>query len=320
MRRTTPAGHRLRAFSIFVTIITILTVLTVLTIVPGFADPGDIMGNHLLRKLGVGAPMPLGGIMLFDGSRGRAAAQTELQTKWRDWPRFTPGPIRFTLARDPEFPNDTNHVTLQTCCPSAPSWGYDDVQSVIAHGDAKIHVEWNAMGLYDSLGGAGERPDADAHCSENQGGRDTARCYFNSGVYIQSRYEIQLQAFPLGLDIATHGTRHSLGSIVNEYPPLSNQHKLNGQWQSFDVTFRTARYRGNAKLSDAYISVWWNGVPIHVNRRVTGVASGLANHSGEEMNDTLYGLKLQNETGDVRFRNVWIKKLKIDSTDTAFGD
>ena len=67
------------------------------------------------------------------------------------------------------------------------------------------------------------------------------------------------------------------------------------------------------------MSVWWNGVQIHLNRRVTGLASGLANHSGEEMNDTLYGLKLQDEWGDVRFRNIWVKRLKIDSIGTNFG-
>ncbi len=280
------------------------------------SDLGDIVLEYPARaRIGVGAPTPYGAIMLFDGTHGKAAANQELRAKWKDWERFTPGPILFKIATDPEFPNDTNHATMQTCCPTAQSWGYDDVQSLEAHGDAQIHVEWNSMGKYDNGNIAGENSDADPACSEG----NTGKCYFNSGVYIQSRYEIQLQAFPMGVDIATKGTGHSLGSIVNEFTPTSNQHKGNGVWQSYDVTFRTARYNGSAKTSNGYMSVWWNGVQTHLNRQVTGAASGLANHSGEEMNDTLYGLKLQNETGDVRFRNVWIKKLKIDSTDTNFG-
>lgn len=39
------------------------------------------------------------------------------------------------------------------------------------------------------------------------------------------------------------------------------------------------------------------------------LSAGVANHSGEEVNDTLYGIKLQDELGDVRFRNIWIKKI-----------
>ncbi|MDB5104885.1 MAG: hypothetical protein JWP91_2574 [Fibrobacteres bacterium] len=278
------------------------------------ADLGDIVLDYPARtKIGVGATVPYGSIMLFDGAHGKAEAEKEMQAKWTDWLRFTPGPIMFKIVGDPEFPGDTNRTAMQTCCPTAKSWGYDDIQAKEAHGDAQLHIEWNAMGKYDSGSVAGENPDAKADCSES----NNNQCFFNSGVYIQSRYEIQLQSFPVGVDIATKGTSHSLGSIVNEFTPLANPHKLNGQWQSYDVTFRTARYNGKTRISNGYMSVWWNGVLVHQNREVLGTASG--GNSGENMNDTLYGLKLQNETGDVRFRNIWMKKLKIDSTGTGFG-
>ena len=69
-----------------------------------------------------------------------------------------------------------------------------------------------------------------------------------------------------------------------------------------------------------YMSVWWNGTQVHNNHMVTGTAAGLSNHSGEEHNDpALYGLKLQSEGRDVRFRNVWIKKLVLSQAQTNLG-
>jgi hypothetical protein len=116
--------------------------------------------------------------------------------------------------------------------------------------------------------------------------------------------------------------KHYMGSIVDEHPPLSNQNKKNGVWQAYDITFRSARWkpattnRTGVGDTNARITAWWNGVQTHLNWPATGTAAGIANHSGENMNDTLYGLKLQDELGDVRFRNVWIKNLKIDSLGT----
>jgi hypothetical protein len=73
-------------------------------------------------------------------------------------------------------------------------------------------------------------------------------------------------------------------------------------------------------IVNPYRSVWWNGVLIHNNRKINAGASGLANHSGEEHNDTaLYGLKLQSEGRDVRYRNIWIKSLALPTTQTDFG-
>ncbi len=296
---------------------------------------GDIeLGYPLRSQIGVGAPPPYGAIKLFDGSQGRAAAMVQLQSLWKPWWRFQvagqPGPttgITFTLASDPQYPHDTTHVTLQTCCPTAPSWGYDDLQSKIVHGDAQLHVEWISMGRYDSggtAGTAGENPDTSSDCFPGQ--NPEPPCYFNSGVYVQSRHEIQLESNalpPAPIRDPASGALHALGAIVGEETPGSNQFKGNGQWEAYDITFRTARYLPGHHSGPGdtlgLISVWWNGVQIHRNHRVTGAATGIANHSGEEMNDTLYGLKLQNESGDVRFRNIWLKQLHIDSLGTNFG-
>ena len=274
---------------------------------------GDIVLDYPARAtIGIGATMPYGSTVLFDGSQGRAAANQELQSKWQDWPRFTPSATRqFRLTRDPQFLNDTSRVTLQSCCNTL--WGYDDIQATVGKfQDAQVHVEFNPMGEYDN-------PYDSPAPNSNSGdpfAANTDKGYSNSGVYVASKYEIQIISFAL---TGAPGP-HDIASIVDQYAATSNQNKANGTWQAYDITFRGARFNGSTMATTPYMTVWWNGVQIHNNRVVNAGASGLSNHSGEEHNDTtLYGLKLQSEGRDVRFRKVWIKQLKIDTTKTNFG-
>jgi hypothetical protein len=267
-------------------------------------DLGDIMLDYPERKLDVGAPPIYGASILWDGSKGRAAAQAELLAKWQDWPRFTPSDIKFKLAKDPDFPNDTNKVTIQSCCNTL--WGYDDIQAKEVHGDAQLHVEWIAMGRYDET----ENPDI-GPSGKGQNG------YVNSGVYIQSRYEVQIESQ------GTSDAKHDMASLVDDYAPTTwAPNRPNGKWQAYDITFRSARYNAQGQRTEnARITVWWNGVIVHDNRDARAPATGTSpgTHSGEDLTPILYGLKLQSEGRDVRFRNIWIKHLDIKDPQTKFG-
>lgn len=283
------------------------------------ADLGDIVLDYPARKLDVGTPPVYGALVLFDGTKGKAAAQAELKAKWKDWipgvtgaelAKYTATRDQFKIVKDPEFPNDTNRVTLQSCCNT--QWGYDDIQAMQAHGDAQFHVEFNGMGQYD----ADENPNANDAIDESP----RKPGYYNSGVYVQSRYEIQVRAFTQNK--ATIPGNHDLGGIVDDYAPTANANRPNGQWQAYDITFRSARYDNtDKKLEDARISVWWNGVQVHNNRQAHGSATGIGpdQHSGEPLNATLFGLKLQSEGSDVRYRNIWMKELTLTAAETNLG-
>jgi hypothetical protein len=275
---------------------------------------GDIVLGYPARPtIGVGARTPWGATILFDGSQGRVAANSEMQAKWQDWPRYSPSPIKFRIARDPQYLSDTNRVTLQSCCNTL--WGYDDIQAKVGlFQDMQVHVEFIGMGAYDTPNYDTLTPNANAGDPMGKGQPG----YINSGVYIASRYEVQIQSW------STSPTNipgnHDMGGIVDQFTPTSNQNKANGVWQSYDVTYRGARFTDTVMTTPPYMSVWWNGVLVHDNRVLGAGASGFVQHSGEEHKDTaLYGLKLQSEGRDVRYRNVWVKKLNLPAAQTNLG-
>jgi hypothetical protein len=283
------------------------------------ADVGDIVLDYPPRKLDVGATAPYGAVMLFDGTQGKAAAQAELKAKWKDWipgvtgselSKYTAARDQFRIMKDPEFPNDTNRATLQSCCNQL--WGYDDIQAVQAHGDAQLHVEFIGMGQYDN----DENPNANDAIDESP----RKPGYYNSGVYLQSRYEVQVRAF--SQDHNTLPGNHDIAALVDDYAPSANANRPNGKWQAFDITFRSARYdNAGRKLEDARVTLYWNGVKVHDNRVAHGPATGIGpdQHSGEPLGPTPFGLKLQSEGSDVRYRNIWIKDLNLPTADTNVG-
>ena len=119
----------------------------------------------------------------------------------------------------------------------------------------------------------------------------------NSGVYLQSRYEVQiLDSFGLeGLDHECGGFyKHRKPNVNMCLPPLA--------WQTYDIEFRAPRFdaEGN-KTRHVRISVWHNGVTIHRNVSLTGKTG-----SGAEEGPNPLPIRLQDHGNPVRFRNIWI--------------
>ncbi len=153
----------------------------------------------------------------------------------------------------------------------------NDISTVAGFRDFKLHLEWLAPpgGLAQQAG--------------------------NSGVKLQGRYEIQILNTPRGQTPTTDGA----AAIHQRKAPDSNASLGAGHWQSYDIDFTAARWDGNVKLSDARVTVHWNGVPVHDN-----VAISSPTESSPAESPGLHPILLQAASsaasGPVRFRNVWV--------------
>jgi len=234
------------------------------------------------KNIGVGAKPVRGADVIIDGSR------KTLDDKWTYWqgPRFASAlPIKWKIVDDPV---DTGTVVM-TDDPAAAGgkYGAADIVTKKAYGDFRLHVEF---------------------CVMNPRG--------NSGVYLQNRYEIQIQE--------GDKTKHGLGAIINESE--SPYHAFNGlgKWNAYDITFRAARFKDGQRVEKALVTMYFNGQKVHTNFPITqvwgGANSGVdgGNDGGKGITDTPQGLKLQAEGHDVRYRNTWIKELNLKKPTTDF--
>ena len=89
----------------------------------------------------------------------------------------------------------------------------------------------------------------------------------NSGIYIQRRYELQILD-SYGLE----PKNNECGSIYTFKAPDKNACKKPGEWQTYDILFRAARWADKdgkpEKVQNARITVFQNGVLIHDNVEV----------------------------------------------------
>lgn len=154
-----------------------------------------------------------------------------------------------------------------------------DIVSAQTFGDAQIHVEF--MTPVE----AGE-------------GQDRG----NSGVYIHGRYEVQvLDSF----DSATYPDGQC-GAIYKQHIPLVNACRPQGQWQTFDMIFRAARFDDTGKkTANARLTVLHNGILIHDHIELSGPTGGAIGQA-----ETATGPILLQEHGHaVKFRNLWVRPI-----------
>ena len=122
----------------------------------------------------------------------------------------------------------------------------------------------------------------------------------NSGVYLQRRYEVQI------LDsFGRPPERNGCGALYRQRAPDVNASREPGQWQSYDIVFRAARFDdAAAKAENARITVVHNGVLIHADTELTN-KTGAGRAEGPEPGPVL----LQDHGNRVQFRNFWIVPL-----------
>lgn len=120
----------------------------------------------------------------------------------------------------------------------------------------------------------------------------------NSGIYIQDRYEVQiLDSFALPVDL------NSNGSLYNEVAPRLNMTYPPLRWQTYDVWFRAPRFdEEGMKRANARVTVYLNGVLVIDDAELES-GTGRGGQLEEIAEAPIY---LQDHTGPVRFRNVWL--------------
>lgn len=124
----------------------------------------------------------------------------------------------------------------------------------------------------------------------------TGQARGNSGVYLLSRYEVQvLDSYGLELTLG------DCGSIYGKAIAAVNASRPPERWQSYDIEFQAGRFdAAGKKTASARLSVWHNGIQIHDDFEVDGPTAG-----GETDERATGPLLLQDHGNPVRYRNVW---------------
>ena len=144
----------------------------------------------------------------------------------------------------------------------------------------------------------------------------------NSGIYFQSRYEVQL----FDSWLVEQAESKDCGGIYERWdnskpegergyeghPPRQNAAKAPGLWQHFHIKFRAPRFdaNGNKTQNAVFEEVIHNGIKIHENVEVTGPTRAAAADDSEV---PLAPLMIQGDHGPVAFRNI---KFKLYEEDT----
>jgi len=150
-------------------------------------------------------------------------------------------------------------------------------------GDCQLHIEWRS-------------PAVVVDDSQDRG---------NSGVFLQSRYEVQV------LDSYENITYSNgmAGSIYKQYIPLVNACRPPGEWQTYDIIFKAPVFKEDGEIeTPGYFTVIHNGVLIqnHVELK------GLTVHSNKpyyEKHSPREPISLQDHGCWVSYRNIWIREL-----------
>lgn len=151
--------------------------------------------------------------------------------------------------------------------------------------DVQLHIEWKAP-------------------VTGMEGDGTGQFWGNSGIFLQSRYEVQvLNSF----NNETYANGQA-ASIYKQHPPLVNASTPPGTWQSYDIIFKAPAFtdEGDVK-SPAFVTVLHNGVLVQNHSEIKGPVRYLGVPQYEPHG--CEPLHLQDHGEAVEYRNIWIRKL-----------
>lgn len=160
--------------------------------------------------------------------------------------------------------------------------GKGDIRPKAEFGDCQLHLEWSAPTVVKG---------------ESQGRG-------NSGVFMMGLYEIQVLDCYQNLTYADGTT----GALYGQSPPLVNACRAPGLWQTYDLIWIAPRFAGDRLLSPAYVTLFFNGVLLHLMKDVQGTTQHRKT-TEYKAHAPVGPLKLQDHRDLVRFRNIWYRPL-----------
>ncbi|MCS7475791.1 family 16 glycoside hydrolase [Umezawaea endophytica] len=158
-----------------------------------------------------------------------------------------------------------------------------DIRTKEKYGDFRLHAEWSEPNYPSSV---------------------TGQARGNSGIFLQERYEVQiLESFG-----DTTPANDEAGGIYSKRAPDRNMATAPLTWQTYDVTFRAARYdSAGVKTDNARVTVVWNGTVVHDNVEING---GTGDNIAEDASPGAIRLQDHGDPGEnPRFRNIWIEPI-----------
>jgi len=160
--------------------------------------------------------------------------------------------------------------------------GAGDIETKASFCDVQLHLEWKV----------------NSDRMEKQG-----QLRNNSGVFLQSLYEIQV------LDSYNNPTyaNGQAGSVYKQTIPLVNATRPTGQWQQYDIIYKAPRFEGDKRLSPGYVTVLHNGVLVQNHTEIQGTTEWIG--APQVKAHGCLPLKLQDHGDGVSFRNIWLRKL-----------
>ena len=161
----------------------------------------------------------------------------------------------------------------------------DDIVTTNEFGDMQLHVEFC-------------EPEPGEHAGQDRG---------NSGVFLMGRYEIQV------LD-CYHNKTYADGAtaaIYGQHPPLANACLPPGEWQTYDIIFNVPHFNDQGGVTTpGYVTVIYNGVVVQNHQAIRGDTNWRV--PGKYIAHGPTGpLALQFHSHPVRFRNIWVRPIRV---------
>ncbi len=155
--------------------------------------------------------------------------------------------------------------------------GTGGIQTKEYFGDCQLHIEFKLPNPIDNY-------------------------YGNSGVIMQSRYEVQI----IDGDYPTY-VNGMVGSIYKQAAPLAHAYTKNGEWQIYDIYWKAPKFDSEGLVEPAMVTVVLNGIVIQNNYILKGDTpyTGLPKY----VSHGRMPLSLQDHSSAVGFRNIWIRNL-----------